>query len=1080
MDERAKSSIVRVYKKQDSKTWPIGCGFLAGVRSILTCWHVVRDALSPETDLLDKEIMLDFPFPHPCSGLLKAKVSLVVEKPDVARLELLSDPPKTAISMPLSMNMDLWGHPYNAFGVTGVRPEGFWNDGVLKSSIGDGTIQMDSPNSVFKIERGFSGTAIWDDHDQVKGAVGMVVMTELDPVTKAAYGIPMAEILEIFPDLKAIDTSQSSKVPLPTVWNVPIQRNPNFFGRKDILADLAIALNSGELGAWKQALWGMGGVGKTQIAVEYAYLHRSEYRVIWWLRSEEPSTLLSDYSQLAQKLGIGGELKDLNAVAGVVKGWLQQNPGWLLIFDNAQNPEQIKGFLPGDGPGHVIITSRNQEWVRVARKFPIKIFKRDESVQFILKRTGQLDEKTAWMLAEELGDLPLALEQAASYIETTSTPLAVYLDMFRKRRAALWAEEEKPIDYPDTVGTTWSLAMDNVRQEAGATDLLNLCAFLAPDKIPFDLLIKSENTLPQALSALANDRLAFNRAVKALRRYSLVESDDKALSIHRLVQAVTRDRMGEEEQKKCVEIAVMLIDDAYPNGHLDNLKFWPSCSFLLSHALVATGYAERFGITLSSTGRLLNDVGLCLKKRGEFVEAKAVMQRVLKISEQIYGPDHPDVAKIVNNLGLVLRDLGKFPKAKTCFERALKIDGLANDPNHPSLATDLNNLGLVLRDLGKFQEAKTCFERALIIDRHAYGPDHLNVARDVNSLGMVLRDLGKFQEAEKCFRKILKIYRRVYGPDHTEVATVINNLAAILKDLHKFQKSRELFELALKIDENVYGSDHPSVARDVNNLGSLLRELGKFNEAKQCFERALKIDEYVYGPDHPSVAKDLNNFGLLLREQGESKEAKRCFERALKIDEIAYSPDHPNVAIDVNNLGLILMDLGVFKKAKQCFERALKIDEIAYGPDHPNVANRANNLGSLLVEQGEFEGARRYFERALKIDENVYGQGHPNVAFCLNNLGLVLKELGDLQKSRKCFERALMIDEKIYGPNHPNVARDVNNLGSVLQAMGDLPSAKSHYERALKICRTKLGEDHPNTKTVLNNLNSLTSPADQK
>ena len=822
MDERAKSSIVRVYKKQDSKTWPIGCGFLAGVRSILTCWHVVRDALSPETDLLDKEIMLDFPFPHPCSGLLKAKVSLVVEKPDLARLELLSDPPKTAISMPLSMNMDLWGHPYNAFGVTGGRPEGFWNDGVLKSSIGDGTIQMDSsPNSVFKIERGFSGTAIWDDHDQVKRAVGMVVMTELNPETKAAYGIPMAEILEICPDLKAIDTSQGSKVPLPPVWNVPIQRNTNFFGRKDILADLAVALNSGVLGAWKQALWGMGGVGKTQIAVEYAYLHRSEYRVIWWLRSEEPSTLLSDYALLAQKLGIGGELKDLNAVAGAVKGWLQQNPGWLLIFDNAQNPEQIKGFLPGDGPGHVIITSRNQEWVRVARKFPIKIFKRDESVQFILKRTVQPDEKTAWMLAEELGDLPLALEQAASYIETTSTPLAEYLDMFRKRRAALWAEEEKPIDYPDTVGTTWSLAMDNVSQEAGATNLLNLCAFLAPDKIPFDLLIKSENTLPQALSALANDRLAFNRAVKALRRYSLVESDDKVLSIHRLVQVVTRDRMGESEQKKWAEAAVRLVDDAFPPDHLDNPESWANCSLLLPHSLAAAGYAERLGVALGSTSHLLNDVGLYLKTLGEFNEARTALQKALKIGEQTYGPDHPTVATMANNLGGVLEDLGDLPSAKSHYERALQIAETTYGPDHPTVAIRVNNLGSVLRAMGDLPSAKSHYERALQIDE------------------------------------------KTYGPDHPTVATIANNLGGVLRSMGDLPAAKSHYERALQIDETTYGPDHPDVAIDVNNLGGVLQAMGDLPSAKSHYERALQIFREKLGENHPSTKTVLNNLNYL-------------------------------------------------------------------------------------------------------------------------------------------------------------------------------------------------------------------------
>jgi hypothetical protein len=196
MDEQAKMSIIRIYKKQDSKMWPIGCGFLAGGRSILTCWHVVRDALFPEKDLLGKEVELDFPFAH-SSAYLKAKVILAVEQPDLAKLELLSDPPETAISMPLSTKI-VWGNPYSAFGIMIDRPEGCWNDGVIKSKIADGTIQLES-KSVFKVEQGFSGTAVWDDH--IKKVVGMIVTTESDQETKAAYAIPMADLLEICRDL---------------------------------------------------------------------------------------------------------------------------------------------------------------------------------------------------------------------------------------------------------------------------------------------------------------------------------------------------------------------------------------------------------------------------------------------------------------------------------------------------------------------------------------------------------------------------------------------------------------------------------------------------------------------------------------------------------------------------------------------------------------------------------------------------------------------------------------------------------------------------------------------------------------
>ena len=726
---------------------------------------------------------------------------------------------------------------------------------------------------------------------------------------------------------------------LPPIWNVSYHRNPNFTGRKDILSNLRLSLTSGEPAAWKQAVTGMGGVGKTQLAVEYIYLHKTDYKVIWWILSEEPAAMAADYASLAVDLDLPEKAStDQTEITNAVKRWLEHNSGWLLIFDNALDQKDVREYLPRGGAGHLIITSRNPDWSSVAKMLPVEVFDRAESIDFLCKCTGQDDRKAADALANELGDLPLAMEQAGAYIETTGIMLTDYQALFQSRRKELWEDEIPPLDYPDSVATTWSLAMEQVSKESPeAADLLNLCAFLAPDGISLEMFSGGAEHLPKPLAATATDKLAINQAIKVLRRYSLIDASGELLSVHRLVQAVVRDRLSEEDEKRWAETAVTLLREAFPFKS-GEVQTWLLCSRLLPHVLAAAAHAEAREVASEKTSQILNQTGLYLHGRAEFADAKTHYERALTLAEKVYGQDHPIVATIVNNLGLVLRDMGDLQGAKQHLKRALKIDENTYGPDQSNVAIRVNNLGGVLHDQGDLQGAKQHFERALKIDENIYGPYQSNVARDVNNLGVVLIALGDLQGA------------------------------------------KQHFERALKIDENTYGPDHPNVGIDVNNLGLVLQDLGDLQGAKQHFERALKIDEITYGPDHPNVATIVNNLGSVLRDLGDLQGAKQHFERALKIDENTYGPDHPNVARDVNNLCFVLQDLGDLQGVKQHFERALKIDEKTYGPDHPNVATIVNNLGLVLQYRGDLQGAKEHYVRALEIYRKFLGEDHPSTA----------------------------------------------------------------------------------------------------
>lgn len=296
---------------------------------------------------------------------------------------------------------------------------------------------------------------------------------------------------------------------LPDIWNIPHLRNPNFTGRKELLKSLRDALTSGRTAAVTQAIAGLGGVGKTQLAVEYAYRHKSDYSLVWWVRAEESATLTGDYADLAQQLGLPQkDAADRPATAAAVRNWLEHNPGWLLILDNANNATECRNYIPRGTSGHVIVTSRDPLWSGVAEPLRITVMLRADAVAFLEKRVGK--DPSADKLCAALGDLPLALEQAAAYIEASGISVADYLRTFEKYARELLSKSA-PTDYPHTVATTWQLAFKRLETEQPASlDLLYLFAYLAPDDIPRDLITGDAKHFPPRLKESVSNPIQFD------------------------------------------------------------------------------------------------------------------------------------------------------------------------------------------------------------------------------------------------------------------------------------------------------------------------------------------------------------------------------------------------------------------------------------------------------------------------------------------------------------------------------------------------------------------------------------------
>jgi hypothetical protein len=385
------------------------------------------------------------------------------------------------------------------------------------------------------------------------GVVGVALfgMTEAEAkarlrtmVSSAITGRAKPDTAPRFPGGRAMPHEPGFPGALPRVWKVPA-RNPNFTGRGDELADLAAALASGST-VTVQSLRGMGGVGKTQLATEFAHARAGDYDVVYWIAAEVPTTIPDQFAALAGQLGLD-PAPDPELLQTQVHDQLRGVPGWLLVFDNAEAVEDIRAWLPGGPlprgiPGHVIVTTRRAGFAAVGQVMELDVIDLDSAVVLLRTRVPDLADGVAKEIAKELGRLPLALEQAAAYLDRSSMPPGDYLDLLRTRAAELYKRGQVS-GRDETIATLWDITLERISEEdPAAVVLLELCAYLAPEPIPLDLFTLHADLLPQPLSAAAADPLSFNEVIGTLVDYSLAKRTQAGLQLHRLVQGVIRAR----------------------------------------------------------------------------------------------------------------------------------------------------------------------------------------------------------------------------------------------------------------------------------------------------------------------------------------------------------------------------------------------------------------------------------------------------------------------------------------------------------------------------------------------------------
>ena len=743
-------------------------------------------------------------------------------------------------------------------------------------------------------------------------------------------------------DLIADDPGTSPVIHAKTTgpwWCMPYRRNLFFTGREHLLTSLHTTLRTGQTvaSARIQALSGLGGIGKTQAALEYAYRFRDEYQAVLWARAETSDLLMADLVSIAETLDLPekGD-QEQQRVVKAVKRWLSQHTNWLLVLDNVEDISLVHSLLSFEVSGHVLLTIRTQAVGTLAQRIDLEPLEEEEGMLFLLRRAKllapdasleEIDEaqcREARKVYQLMGGLPLALDQAGAYIESTQCSLSDYLSFLQSSQLRLLAERDERADHPLSVTRTFALTFERLEQEhPSAAAFLTVCAYLAPEAIPETFFLEGAAYLGPTLKTLADDPLQFNTAIRALLSYSLLQRDARArtVTVHRLVQAVLKGRLPEAEQRTWVVRVLHAMAQLFPSEdtHID---YWQSCERLFPHALVCITLGEQWEADGKQRIMIMSHVAMYLLKCARYLETDSLLQRALLLGEQVLGSEHLQYAALLHQLAESYREQGKYEQAEPLFQRALRIREQTLGAEHPLVAESLTRLGIPYRRQGKYEQAEPLYLRALQIYEQALGSEHPQLAFPLYGLGNLYQKQGKYEQAELLYLRALRIREQALGSEHPQLVFPLYGLASLYQKQGKYEQAESSLLRSLQIREQAFGSEHPQLAYSLHGLANLYCEQAHYEQARPLYQQALALRQQHLGQQHPETAEILYDFARFFQMQQQTTEALSLYQQALAIREQLLGSHHPKTEETRSALVLLLHARGRVEDASALEEQA--------------------------------------------------------------------------------------------------------------------------------------------------------------
>jgi cellulose biosynthesis protein BcsQ/tetratricopeptide (TPR) repeat protein len=809
---------------------------------------------------------------------------------------------------------------------------------------------------------------------------------------------------------------------VPPIWSVP-SRNADFTGRGGTLEKVRDRLTgSGMAVVLAQALYGLGGVGKTQVALEYAHRFMADYDLVWWISAERLQEVSAALSELAGQLGLPVSENVAEAAAAALEALRRDSTRrWLLIYDNAEDPKDLEQFLPvlPANNGHVIITSRNQAWGHSAEPLEVDVFTREESVTHLLHHVD-ISETDAASVAAALGDLPLAIEQAGAWLEETGMPAAQYVAQLDGEGTRILALNP-PADYPVSAVATWNLSIERLKQQSPAAErLLQLCACFSPGPIAMDLLYSDEmisSLLP--FEPALTEKLILGQVIRDISRYALVKVDQssRSLSIHRLVQAVIRDQMtADEVEKTCHEVHDVLAGARPRQGDTDDPENWPRYRLLWPH-LVPSRAEE---CTEPTTRQLLIDWVRYLWKHGEFEDALGLGERLRERWIRDLGEDHQQTLFLQFHMANVLRSQGRLAEA-------LELDSYVLDRQQETL-----------------------------------GPRHLHVLMTAGGRAADLRGLGQYQQALDSDKETYERFKDMLGDDNPRTLAAANNLAVSYRMVGDCFTARQIDGETLTRRQGVLGADHPYTLYSMANLARDLREAGAFGESVDLLRSTYSRYQEVLGDELMDTLRTGKSLAVSLRKAGAHADARalteQTYERYLRL----YGPENLDRLACALNLACDCSATGDKLRAAVLAQEVMAACASSLGEDHPYTLVAANNLATYLRGTGQLDEARALAEQTLDGMRTRLGEDHPFTLSCSINLANCLGEDGDPEAAETLLREAISKLRATLGPLHPDTLVGEADLAITLREAGKQAEAGHIRDRLLEDLSRVLGEGHPN------------------
>jgi tetratricopeptide (TPR) repeat protein len=742
----------------------------------------------------------------------------------------------------------------------------------------------------------------------------------------------------------------------PTVWDVPA-RNTQFSGRDDELARLRAMFAESAV----VVLYGIGGVGKTQLAIEYAHEAADDCEIIWWIAAEQPDLVHLQLADLAVGLGLVPQDADRSIAAHTALGHLRRRSKWLLVFDNAEDPAALSPWLPGGG-GHVLITSRTANWRELAAPLEVQVLRRGGSAELLRHGRHDLSDDEVELLGDRLGDLPLAVAQAAGVLAETGMAASDYLELVDAKAAQI-LDEGAPPTYGLSLAAVTRLSLSRLAEtNPAAAHLLRLCAFLAPEPVPVRMLLEAARIIGASASPEGGD---VRDMVRQISRYGLARSDRSGMQMHRLTQFIIRDQSYEQAE------AISLLVRACPGDPREPAS-WTDWGAFLPHLQAA----EPIRTDDEGLRQVACEAIWYLLSSGASEAALSLAQATYEGWGIQYGADDPLTLRAADALAQACRDLGQATKACEVDEKTL--------------------------------------ERR----RRVLGDDHADTLAAAHNLAMDQRLLGRFNQSRRLNEKTYAARCRILGAEHPDTLASANNLAIDLYADGDPNAAAKLNEATLRLRQRILGPDHPYTFTSENNLAVALRAAGNVTRARRLHEDLVARRRTVLGDDHPHTLTSVNNLGVSLRATGDTVGARQTHERALERRRVLYGDDHHDTLTSAGNLAVALYSLGEYKAACALNEDTLERRRRILGEDHPDTLMCAANLAACLRATGHPELARSMNEDTLARRRRVLGENHPLTLLAASNLAVSMHATGAHDAAQKLDLDTLARRRRILGEDH--------------------------------------------------------------